>query len=362
MSLDLVLRNDEKAVFALRALYGKYGYSQYKMSKFEEYDLYVKNKDFLVSENVITFTDTDGKLMALKPDVTLSIIKNSKDGDGVQKVFYDENVYRVSKGTKTFKEILQAGLECIGNVDDYLITEVLMLAEKSLKSISNDFVLDVSSLDVINGIMDDMGLSFSIKKEIMAFLAEKNAKGIEQTLESANADKKLTELLVSLTSTYGKPEKIRQKFNGYKISEKTAIALNKLIENVESLILLGEGENVNIDFSVVNSLNYYNGIVFKGFISGIPTGILSGGQYDNLMKIMGRKSKAIGFAVYLDELNKISDSDKSEFDVALIYNDAPVSKVNLKVKELTDNGQSVIALKNFTEKVKCKKIITIDKE
>ena len=52
-------------------------------------------------------------------------------------------------------------------------------------------------------------------------------------------------------------------------------------------------------------MKYYNGIVFKGFIKGIPTGILSGGQYDKLMEKMGKKSRAIGFAVYLDELTKL---------------------------------------------------------
>ena len=79
MSLDLVLRNDEKAVFSLRALYGKYGYSQYKMSKFEEYDLYVKNKDFLVSESVITFTDTDGKLMAYGSGIVSCLVCNGSE-------------------------------------------------------------------------------------------------------------------------------------------------------------------------------------------------------------------------------------------------------------------------------------------
>ena len=73
------LKYDEQAVFLLRSLYSKYGYKQYKMRKFEEYDLYVRNKDFLISDSVITFTDTNGKLMALKPDVTLSIIKNTAD-------------------------------------------------------------------------------------------------------------------------------------------------------------------------------------------------------------------------------------------------------------------------------------------
>ena len=87
---ETVLKNEEKAIFRLRQLYGKYGYSQYKMSKFEEYDLYVRNKDFLVSDSIITFTDTNGKLLALKPDVTLSIIKNTKDEKNkVNKVYYN---------------------------------------------------------------------------------------------------------------------------------------------------------------------------------------------------------------------------------------------------------------------------------
>ena len=70
------LKKEEKVIYSLRSLYGKYGYIPFNMSKFEEYELYVKNKDFLVSDSVITFNDTNGKLLALKPDVTLSIIKN----------------------------------------------------------------------------------------------------------------------------------------------------------------------------------------------------------------------------------------------------------------------------------------------
>ena len=86
-----IIKNDEKAIFTLRSLYQKYGYRQYKMSKFEEYDLYARNKDFLVSDSVITFTEPGGRLMALKPDVTLSIIKNSQDGV-LNKVYYNERL------------------------------------------------------------------------------------------------------------------------------------------------------------------------------------------------------------------------------------------------------------------------------
>ena len=143
--LEQVLRRDEQAIFSLRSLYRKYGYRQYKVNKFEEYDLYAHNKSFLVSESVLTFTDTNGKLMALKPDVTLSIIKNSKDSEpGLQKLFYNENVYRVSGAYGGFKEIMQAGLECIGKLDLYATSEVVMLAARSLATISDRWILDIS--------------------------------------------------------------------------------------------------------------------------------------------------------------------------------------------------------------------------
>ena len=91
---DSILLPGEHTLFTLRGLYASRGYAPYRMSKFEEYDLYAGNKDFLVSDNVITFTDTNGKLMALKPDVTLSIIKNTRDTDGTpRRIYYNENVY-----------------------------------------------------------------------------------------------------------------------------------------------------------------------------------------------------------------------------------------------------------------------------
>ena len=133
-----ILRNEEKAIYALRSLYGKYGYKPFKMSKFEEYEFYIQNKDFLVSDRIIAFNDTSGKLLALKPDVTLSIVKNGEDTDDYkQKVCYNENVYRVSENTHRFKEIMQTGVECIGKINLYDIYEVILMAAESLQLISD---------------------------------------------------------------------------------------------------------------------------------------------------------------------------------------------------------------------------------
>ena len=124
---DKIISSAEKISLTLRELYFSYGYRAYRMSKFEEYDLYSQNKEFLVSDNVITFTDASGKLMALKPDVTLSIIKNSvREAGEIKKVFYSENVYRPDD-VESFKEIMQTGLECFGDLTEKEITEVLVL-------------------------------------------------------------------------------------------------------------------------------------------------------------------------------------------------------------------------------------------
>ncbi|MBQ1596028.1 MAG: ATP phosphoribosyltransferase regulatory subunit, partial [Clostridia bacterium] len=150
-----ILKTEERAAITLRTLYSRYGYQPYKMSKFEEYDLYARNKDFLVSDSVITFTDTTGKLMALKPDVTLSIIKNYKDEPGVtQRVYYNENVYRVSDETHQYKEILQTGLECMGEIDFFNLCEVLRLAVESLRSLSGEFVLEISHMGILSGLLN----------------------------------------------------------------------------------------------------------------------------------------------------------------------------------------------------------------
>ncbi len=361
MALDLVLRQDEKAIFSLRELYNKYGYAPYKMSKFEEYDLYAVNKEFLVSDNVITFTDTDGKLMALKPDVTLSIIKNTKiDKVSVQKVYYDENVYRVSKGTKSFKEIMQAGLECIGNIDDYSVSEVIMLAIKSLNIISPNFYLDLSSLDLINGIFDMVGLTENSKKQMLTFLAQKNANGVQSVCQSQGLTNEQTELLVALVTTYGSIEKVAGVLKKYNLDQNTQCALNKLISIIGSLSVYGFNDKINVDFSVVNDLNYYNGFVFKGFVSGIPTGILSGGQYDKLMQKMGKKTKAIGFAVYLDELTRLNENEKEyDVDVAIEYGNADVNTVNQTVEKYIAMGKSVFADKEISSACKYATLIKL---
>ncbi len=356
------LKNDEKAVFKLRQLYGKYGYSQYKMSKFEEYDLYVRNKDFLISDSIITFTDTNGKLLALKPDVTLSIIKNTKDEDNcVKKVFYDENVYRISKGAHSYKEIMQSGLECIGAVDVYNIYEVLMLACESLKSISNDSVLDISHLGLLSDIIDKINISPENKKNILKCISEKNTHELANICKNDGVTEECTEILKKIVQTYGSPSKVIAEIENTIGNYIDTNKLNELKLIIDALEQNGYSDMIRIDFSVINDMNYYNGIVFKGFINNIPSGVLSGGQYDNLMTKMGRKSKAIGFAVYLDMLERFDEVYKAyDVDTVIIYDDNyDITSLNNAIKMLTDNGKSVMAQRHIPSDIKFKQLLKL---
>lgn len=342
-----VLKNDEKAILSLRALYKKYGYTQYKMSKFEEYDLYVKNKDFLVSDNIITFTDTDGKLMALKPDVTLSIVKNSSDlRGGTQKLYYNENVYRVSKGTHSYKEIMQTGVECMGEIDDYCIFEVLSLAAKSLKCISDNYVLDISHMGIISEVTNSLGITLT--PSIIKCISEKNEHELKNICLAENID---AGKLLKLVSLYGSPDKVLPELE-------TLLASSEELDGLKRITsLLKEYDfypHINMDFSVVNDMNYYNAIVFKGFVKDIPTGILSGGQYGNLMKKTGKNADAIGFAVYLDMLELLPETERDcDVDTVLLYDkECDIQKLNDAVRMLSANGKSVLATGKIPEKIK----------
>ncbi len=351
---DNVIRADEKAIFNLRSLYQRYGYTGFKMSKFEHYDLYLENKDFLVSDNIITFNDTDGSLMALKPDVTLSIIKNTDDcPDSVEKVYYNENVYRVSKGTQSFKEIMQAGLECIGNVDDYCIYEVIMLAAESLKNISDDYVLDISHMGIVSYVTDSMNLSDKGKKELLNCIADKNISECKEICRRENADSSPAEALIR---SYGSLKSVCKMLSELGCKNETE-QLKRIVGSLED-----NGYKVRVDFSVINDMKYYNGFVFKGFVNSIPASILSGGQYDNMMKKMRKRSKAIGFAVYLDMLERFGETEnRYDVDAVILYDDDyDLNALNNAVSFMTAGGKSVTVRRTKPEGLRYKQLLKLN--
>lgn len=305
-----VLTRTEKRVFALRTLYSRAGYRSYRMRKFEDYDLYSRNKDFLLSDRVITFTDTNGKLKALKPDVTLSIVKNLDDRpDSLQRLFYDENVYRVSDRTNTFREIMQMGLECIGAANNPSVTEVIDLAEQSLALVAEDhgYVLRVSDIDILTLIVDGLTDSKYVRGDLIRLAGEKSLHEISRLCEANDIPEEKYSVLIRLLSLYGSPDEIVPQVKEICRGTEAEDESGELEDVLKDFMKGGdkEGRNLVLDLSIIGDTNYYNGVALEGYIDGLPECVLVGGRYDKLMQRMKKKSRAIGFAVYLDNLGML---------------------------------------------------------
>ena len=305
--------NNQELQSRLLALYRQAGYRPYKMNKFEPYDLYVQNRDFLLSEEIITFTGKNGRLLALKPDVTLSIVKSYRDGE-VSRVCYSESVYRVPRGGDDFREITQAGLEYLGDVDDYVTAEVLILALRSLAAARDRAVLEVSHLGLLSELLSPFALSEGEKAEAIALIGERNAHGLSQLL-SAKGDGDYAAKVASLLHARTSPASMLERIGELLPASPTPRRLADILAAAEES---APGAKVRFDLSVVSDLGYYSGTVFRGFAEGAPDAVLSGGEYSPLMRKMGKKAGAIGFAVYLDLLEKDTCRD-FDGDVFLRY-------------------------------------------
>ena len=359
-----ILTREEQAVFALRELYSSYGYLRYKVSKFEEYDLYARNKNFLISENILTFTDTDGRLMALKPDVTLSIIKNLGNSEAeTHKLYYNENVYRTSAAADGFREIMQIGLECIGRIDTYAMCEVIALAQKSLELISCDNILDVSHMGLITGLTDSLEIDADQAKTLLTLIENKNTPAIKALCANIGVTEEKCAAICKMTTIYAPVKVALEEIKDMLYTDKMQAAYAELCGVCEYLERVGNVDKVYLDFSTVNDMNYDNGITFKGFINGIPDGVLSGGRYDRLMQKMGKSAGAVGFAVYLDMLARLSrEAAEYDVDTLLTYDEsADVLSVLAMADSLRADGKTVRVEFGTPDGIRCRERIDMTK-
>jgi ATP phosphoribosyltransferase regulatory subunit len=355
---------DEKVMYDLRALFEQYGYTQYKVSKFEEYDLYAQNRSFITGSNILTFTDTDGHLMALKPDVTLSIIRNTKLSKSLSKVYYNESVYRAPDPATGYREIQQTGLECIGHLDLYDICEIVMIAARSLALISSEYMLDLSHVALLSGFLTDCRVELSDAESILRLAEEKNAHEAELLCKGAGMEDKDIDTFKKLIHLRDKLSSAISALSGMSLGERAAAAVAELSDVANVLRHCGVSDNIYLDLTLQCDPNYYNGIVFKGFVSGIPSAVLSGGRYDGLVKKLGKDTGAMGFALYLNLLERMGERGNDyDVDVLLLKSDSDNVCDTLSVCEkLISQGETVRVDSSIPDNLKYKRIVRVSEE
>ena len=334
MELDLnILRPEERVSLQLRLLYEQAGFRQYHMGHFEEYGLYQENRRFLSSEQVLTFTDLDGRLLALKPDVTLSIAKNAPvEADGCGRFYYLENVYRPSKESHTFQEISQMGLECIGAVDDAVTAQAVSLAIRSLAMTGRDAVLTVSHMGFVTGLFDAVGAPESVRPALLACIRDRNPHELRKCAAEAGLSEENIAALCRMGTLSGNWKTV--------LNEAAAMAandtMNSAVQELQALCstLGNEAEQVSLDLSLVGDMEYYNGLILHGYLAGLPRPVLKGGRYDRLASKFRPGARAIGYALYLDELSRLDAAEAPEEEKVMLNVALPKGRLGDKVYNL----------------------------
>jgi ATP phosphoribosyltransferase regulatory subunit len=357
-----ILKPEERVTLSLRRMYERLGYEKFRMGKFEAYELYLENKNFVGAKSVITFNDADGRLLALKPDVTLSIAKNTHATRALsEKFYYLENVYRQDRHSGVFREISQLGLEYIGSLTDYAAGEVVSLAIRTLKEISPASRLQLSHAGFVQSLLDSLTDDEHAKRTLTGLIRMKNLDDLGATALRLGVAPAAVALLTSACQLTGPLSEALERARLVAITPGMTEALNKLTRLRATLEAASCLEGVTLDFSLMNDLDYYSDIVFRGYVENLPRAVLAGGCYTSLMRKFGRDVEAMGFAVYLNELTFLFEGAKpKDVDVLLIYSekDDPAEVIK-KVNELTNRGLTVRAETTAPQGLRAGQILTM---
>ncbi|MDV9710123.1 ATP phosphoribosyltransferase regulatory subunit [Clostridioides difficile] len=279
-------------------------YFQIEPQLFEEYDEFTTINNKIPEESMVKVVN--GKVMVLRADITTSIIKSlvPRWEDGLKlKLFYNSSIYK-NKNTVGIKEIRQIGCEYLGEASVEADREVVKLALKILEKYNNNFILEVGSSKYIHGLLEELNLNKNCENQIKNLLYTKNAHELKVYIEELKIKREVKELLSNILSLQGNLYNVIEKSNKFYCNNKMKQALeelkqvNNLIEECNFL------DKARFDLSMITMLDYYEGIMFRGYYPNSYKEILSGGRYYSLTKEYGKEIPAIGFTLSVDELMK----------------------------------------------------------
>lgn len=332
------------------SLFEKWGYKEVITPTLEFYETFNYNSQTLKEEDMYKFFDNRGRILVLRPDMTIPIARvvqtKLKDVEFPIKLRYTSNVFRVheSLGGKR-NEYTDCGIEFVGLEDKKSDLEILVLALEALKKLGlNDFKLEIGNIGIFNGAFKDLEMSQEDKEMIAKFIEEKNLKNLEDYLVGLEMKDEYKNFFNKLPWLFGNKQ-IIDEAKKLVFNEEIKESLAYLEELYNQLETLGYGDNVTFDLGMVPRLNYYTGIIFRGYGEGHGNILLSGGRYDNLIEFSRAFVPAIGFSIDINsvistfELNE--ELIQNENIYKIYYDDKDRIEAIKKSEELREQGYIV---------------------
>lgn len=284
----------------------------------EFYDLFTIDSCAVEQELMFKTVDNKGRLLAIRPDSTLPIARlvatRLKNRLLPVRLYYNQSVY-INNRTLTGKsnEIMQMGVELLGATGKRADLEILTTAIQSIESVTDSYRIELGHSEVFNALSNELSVSDEEKENIRVSIESKNYSALNNILD------KLEE-----TPVVKAIRKLPALFGGKEVFEKAAEilqgtnainALEYLKDLYNELSCLDLGNKLTIDLGLVQRNDYYDGVVFCGYVEGCGEAVISGGRYDSLLEKFDAPMGASGFAINVSALAKINlDDKKVEYD------------------------------------------------
>lgn len=319
----------------ITALYEKRGYGCVVTPALEYYDVFNFDSQTIPEENMFKLTDKSGRLVVMRPDNTTPMARIAatrlKNAPRPLKLYYNQNVFRISKDYSGKRsEFAQTGIEIIGGDSLKADIEAVVTALRTLREVSAfyggnvNYKLELGHAHFCKSLLDAANLSDEARELVTKYIGAKNSSSLEVMGADNKLDTEFMEKIRQIPRLYGTKSVISKARTLCEGIENATLALDYLENIYDILDENGFSENISIDLSTVNDMDYYTGVVFRGYIDYTGEAVLGGGRYDNLMSNFGTSEGATGFGVNLsvvaDKLSRaVGIEDNGEKKVLVHY-------------------------------------------
>ncbi len=302
-------RNVEEA---LRGLFLRRGFSEVSSPSFEYFDACLAPENPMPQEMLYKMSECTGKLLVLRPDMTTPIARIAATKLPEQmlpaRLCYVEKVYRASREDKGMStEILQGGIELLGYRGIEADIMMIVMAVDALRACTDKKIaIELGFSGYFKMLAGRLSMSDAEFERMRTYIENKNFAALSDMLEGFG-DNDATRALKNLSRMFG----------GIEILENTDGELAYLKELYRGLEAAGVADVVSIDLGLVHQIDYYSGIIIRGYMEGVGTPVLSGGRYDNLITSFGKEVPAVGFAIDIDAVAECVGAAEQEFETML---------------------------------------------
>ena len=291
----------------LARLFLSWGYQEVVTPTFEYYETLRASAPETADDSTFRFFDRSGRMLALRPDMTTPIarvaVMRMREQPLPLRLFYLANVFRQEETQAGRQcEFYQAGVELLGAGGVAADAEVVALAVEALLAAGlSDFQVCLGQVDFISGIMAEAGLDAATAHKVKQALIERNMVGLGELLAESGIEPGNRDLLQQLPMLHGKLDMLRNVRQRVK-NQISQAALDNLAEIYHLLEKYGIDRYVMFDLGIIRDFDYYTGMVFETYTTGLGYPICGGGRYDRMAGSFGREQPATGFALGIERV------------------------------------------------------------